>query len=103
MTGVSTRRRTRRTISVYTGAEDRVATSRFEAPSRGARQATSAEYEQIRKGMSYSDVQRLLGNGDAPENAGDRRYMVVNYRQGESSITVVFKDHRVISKAQLGC
>jgi hypothetical protein len=60
--------------------------------------ASSPKFDRIRKGMSVEEVEDILGTS---ENGGDasRRFAVVNYHCSGSTITIVYRDARVVSKA----
>ena len=110
MTGTTTfRKRTRTLVPVY--IENQTATSATEMNSSTttttrANITTSsipaADYDKIRKGMTLGQVESILGPGDAPSNITARRYAVVNYGGSKNGVAVVYKDQRVVSKAQLG-
>ena len=49
--------------------------------------------------MTVSEVERILGHGDTDPMRTPGKFAVVNYRDKDSGIAVVYKDHRVVSRA----
>ena len=108
MTGTQTfRKRTRTLVPVYTETQTAITSpdGRNTTSTRANIQTSSiaaADYDRVKKGMTLSQVESILGPGDAPENITARRYAVVNYGGTKAGVAVVYKDQRVVSKAQLG-
>jgi hypothetical protein len=109
MTGTQTfRKRTRTLVPVYTETQTAVTSTDAKSNTSTTRsniQASSipaADYDRVKKGMTLSQVESILGPGDAPENITARRFAVVNYGGSQSGVAIVYKDQRVVSKAQLG-
>ncbi len=110
MTGTTTfRKRTRTLVPVYTESQAATSTPTTDAENTSTTRANittssipAADYNRVRKGMTLSQVESILGPGDAPSNITARRYAVVNYGGSNNGVAVVYKDQRVVSKAQLG-
>ena len=108
MTGTQTfRKRTRTLVPVYTETQTAITSTEMKNTSttRANIQTSTipaADYNRVKKGMTLSQVESILGPGDAPENITARRFAVVNYGGSQAGVAIVYKDQRVVSKAQLG-
>lgn len=67
---------------------------------------TLGEYNQIREGMSYEDVRRIIGaSGEELSRSNIAGYITVMYSWANSdgsNMNAMFQNNRLISKAQLG-
>jgi hypothetical protein len=95
MTGATSfRKRGQKTVTVYSGVEGMQDASEVTA--------TRGEFDRIRKGMTAGDVERVLGKGDVNIDETDHEFAIVTYGKGSNSITVVYRNQRVVSKAFAG-
>jgi hypothetical protein len=101
----SFRKRGQKLVTVFSGAEsanvvDGDQSSNVSYSSQyGSSYTSSHDLDRIRKGMTVSEVERILGHGDTDPMRTPGKFAVVNYRDKESEIAVVYKDHRVVSRA----
>jgi hypothetical protein len=71
-------------------------------------QVTRANYDKITTGMKQSEVENLLGSGQKKDSAGaafgpiGMSSEVMNWQNGNRTITVVFVNDLVVVKSQVG-
>ena len=69
---------------------------------------TKGNFDQVKDGMTISEVQGLLGQGEKGSSAGisvpglTLTGDIYQWKDGDKSITVVFKDGKVVGKASQG-
>jgi hypothetical protein len=102
MAATSFRKRGQRIVQVFSGAENLTGDSNTSTTSTTHDHLVnrpSYELDRIKKGMSASEVERILGQGDSDPNTTNGAFAVVNYRKQGGGIAVVYRDRRVISRA----
>jgi hypothetical protein len=105
----SFRKRGEKRVTVFSGAElanaaennsqSNVSYSSPYGSSYGSSYSHSYDLDRIRKGMTVTEVENILGHGDTDPMRTPGKFAVVNYRDKDSGIAVVYKDRRVVSRA----
>jgi hypothetical protein len=90
------RKRGEKRVTVISGAE---LAKQSETSQANMSMTNPRELDRIRKGMTVSEVERILGHGDYDPMSMTGMYAVVNYRDKNNGIAVVYRDNRVISRA----
>src|SRR4051812_31620680 len=98
------RKRGGKTVTVFAGAESEPPKDeRAEKASHGGSGASAnTNIDDIKKGMTVGEVERILGQGEGDPGGNDGKYAVVNYRRQGGGIAVVYRDQRVISRVSTG-
>ena len=74
----------------------------------GAAQINKANYDKIQDGMTENEVVAILGKGHSRNYSSTTKggvrtsSNVMTWRNGDISITVTFKDDKVVGKTQIG-
>jgi hypothetical protein len=97
MSHTTFRKRGQKRVTVFSGAD--VTNLDENNPQSNVSIASSHHLDRIRKGMTVSEVERILGQGDTDPQRTPGKFAVVNYRDRENGIAVVYRDQRVVSRA----